>query len=145
MAKVLIVYHSQGGTTEAMARAVSDGALSVTGANVSLKKATEATADDLLGCDAVAFGTPNYFGYMAGGLKDYFDRTWASLRGRLANKPYATFGSAGSGGKQALDSLEKLLSNFGMKKASDSVITTGKEVGSIFGQCRELGKKLAQL
>ena len=145
MAKVLIVYHSQSGTTEAMAKAVYDGALATGSGSITLKKASQATPDDILNCDVVAFGTPNYFGYMAGALKDYFDRIWVTLRGRLANKPYATFGSAGAGGKQALDSVERLCDSFGMKKAFEGVITTGKPAASVFEQCRDLGMKLAQL
>jgi len=59
-----------------MAKAVYEGALS-SGATVSLKKAAEATSDDILNCDAVIFGTPNYFSYMAGMMKGFFNRALA--------------------------------------------------------------------
>ena len=75
MAKVLIVYHSQTGNTEEMAQAVAEGARSVPGTEVILKRAFDATVDDLIGCDAVAFGTSTNFGYISGGLKDFFDRS----------------------------------------------------------------------
>lgn len=144
MKKVLIVYHSQTGNTEAMAKAVYEGAISA-GANIAMKKATEATCDDLLGCDVVAFGTPNYFSTMAGTMKSFFDQAWTALRGKLDGKPYAAFGSAGGGGKAALDSVDKLCGSFGLKKACDCIVATGKPSADVLQQCRELGKRLAQL
>ncbi len=144
MAKLLIIYHSQTGNTEAMARAVYQGASSA-GAAVTLKKATEATSDDLLTCDAVAFGTPNYFSYMAGIMKDFFDRAWLTIRDRVVNKPYTAFGSAGGGGRQSLDSIDRLCMSFRLRKAFEGVIATGKPSSDVLEQCKELGKKLAQL
>lgn len=54
MAKVLIVYYSQSGNTEALARAVGEGARSREGVTVTVKKALEANLNDLLDCDALA-------------------------------------------------------------------------------------------
>jgi flavodoxin len=143
MAKVLIVYHSQTGNTEAMAKAVAEGAKSA-GATVYLKKAIDADAVDLIGCDIVAFGTPNYFGYMAGLLKDYFDRIWATIREKVANKPYATFGSKGGGSAQALESVEKICNNLRMRRVADGILATRAPSEQSITECFELGKKLAR-
>ena len=144
MKKVLIVYHSQGGNTAAMARVLSEGA-TATGATVVLKRAVDANAEDILGCDIVAIGTPNYFGYMAGLVKDFFDRVWATIRDKVENKPYVTFGSKGGGGAQALDSVERICNSVGLSKIFEGIITTGKPSAKVFDDCEELGKKLAQL
>ena len=144
MKKLLIVYHSQAGNTEALARALSEGAGSA-GATVILKRAVDATGEDLLGCDAVAIGTPNYFGYMAGLVKDFFDRAWNTTRGRVSDKPYAVFCSSGGGGRQALDSVERICNSIGLSKAFEGVIATGKPSARVFDDCKELGRKLAQL
>jgi flavorubredoxin len=142
--KVLIVYHSQSGNTEAMAKAVSEGA-NAAGAAVVLKMATDANADDILGCDIVAIGTPNYFGYMAGLVKDFFDRVWATIREKVENKPYVTFGSKGGGGAQALDSVERICDSLKMIKAFEGVLTTRNPTEETLAECRELGKRLARL
>ena len=142
MAKVLIIFHSQSGNTEAMARMVAESAKSA-GATVSLKRATEANAKDILDCDIVAIGTPNYFGYMAGMVKDFFDRVWITIRDKVENKPYATFGSKGGGGSQALDSVERICNNIRMVKAFESVLATRQPTEEVLTQCKELGKKLA--
>ena len=143
MAKVLIIYHSQSGNTEAMARAVSEGAKSAK-ATVVLKKAAEANAEDILACDIVAFGTPNYFGYMSGMVKDYFDRVWATVRDKVGNKPYVVFGSKGGGGSQAVDTVERICDGMKMAKFSQAVLATRKPTDEVLAECKELGKKLSQ-
>ena len=144
MTKLLIIYHSQSGNTEAMAKAVYEGALS-SGATASLKKAAEATSDDILNCDAVIFGTPNYFSYMAGMMKDFFDRIWRTARYKIDNKPYATFSSAGSKDKQTLDSVDRVCRSLRLKKAFEGVIAVGKPSPEMLAECQELGRKMAQL
>src|SRR5512136_1272882 len=101
MSKVLIIYHTQSGNTEKMAKAVYEGAAGA-GAQVTLKKAIDTKAEDFMNNDAIIIGTPNYFSYMAGIIKDVFDRTLFTLRGKISGKPYATFGSYGGGGDAAI-------------------------------------------
>jgi len=144
MAKVLIVYHSHTGSTGEMAKAVCQGAKSVAGVETTLKKAVEANADDLLGCDAVGFGSPVCFGYMAGGLKDFFDRIiLGGARGKVNEKPYIAFSSAGRGGKEAIESIDKVCTVFKMKQIGEGVVATSKPTPEVLAECQELGKKLA--
>ena len=143
MTRVLIVYHSQGGNTEAMAKEVSAGATAA-GATVILRRAVNANAEDILNCDVVAIGTPNYFGYMAGMVKDFFDRVWATVRDRMAGKPYATFGSKGGGGAQALETVERICDGLKMSRLHDGVLATRKPTEEVLSECRELGTRLAQ-
>ena len=142
MKKVLIIYHSQSGNTEAMAEAVYEG-VKAKGATAVLKRAVDAGVEDILGCDIIAIGTPNYFGYMAGMVKDFFDRVWASVRDKVGNKPYVTFGSKGGGGAQALDTVERICDGLKMVKAFDGILATRKPTDEDLALCRELGKKLA--
>jgi len=142
MKKVLIIYHSQTGNTGAMAKAVAEGA-SAAGATVILKKAVEANDKDLLDCDVVAFGTPNYFSYMAGMVKDFFDRAWPTVREKMADKPYVVFGSYGGGGMPAIETVEKICDNMAMKRLSDSIGIQRQPTEENLAACKELGKKLA--
>jgi multimeric flavodoxin WrbA len=143
MAKVLVVYHSLGGATKKMAEAVAEGAGSVAGTKVALKTGLEATLDDLLGCDAIALGSPDYFSYMAGGLKDFFDRTYYPSQGKVTGKPAVTFASAGGPPDKVLKLLDQALGWFKLKKAADSVGTSS--VGpEVLASCKDLGRKLAE-
>lgn len=143
MAGLLVIYHSQTGNIEAMAKAVNEGALSA-GATVTLKKGAEATSDDLLAFDVVVFGSPVYFGYMAGALKDFFDRVFHTVRGKIDDKPYAAFSSRSARGKQALDNIDRVCNSFKLKKAFEGLVAAGKPSSEVLVECKELGKKLAQ-
>ena len=150
MAKLLIVYESRTGNTEAMAKAVQEGAASA-GASVSLKKANQATMDDLLNCDAIVFGTPNNFGYMAGTLKEFFDQVWLNLSKNTVTKRYAAFSSGFGGGKPSLDSIDHVChefvdwANFKFEKAAEGISAKGTPSPEVLKGCKELGKKMAQL
>ena len=143
MKNVLIVYHSQSGNTEAMARAIAEGAGDA-GATVVLKKAVDAVDKDLLDCDVVAIGTPNYFDYMAGMVKDFFDRAWITVRERMGNKPYVVFGSYGGGRRQAIDSVESICNGLKMKLTTKSLAVQRKPTEDNIKACQELGRKLAE-
>jgi multimeric flavodoxin WrbA len=144
MAKLLVIYHSGSGNSEAMAKAFCEGASSA-GATITLKKAADATGDDLLGCDAAAFGSPVHFGYMSGALKDFFDRAFLTTRGKVDNKPYTAFSSGRRGGREALDSIDVVCSSFRLRKFFEGVVATGKPSPEVLEKCKELGKKLAQV
>lgn len=145
MSKILVVYHSLSGNTEKMAKAYEEGAKSVPGIEVVLKKAFDATLEDLLGCDAIAFGSADYFSYIAGALKDFFDRTYYPSQGKVMGKPYASFATGGSGGETALRVLDRLCSSFKLKKAVDSVSVAGAPSSEVLVKCKEAGKNLAKV
>jgi len=150
MAKLLIIYASRTGNTEAMAKAVYEGALS-SGATTSLKKATEATMDDLLNCNAVIFGTPTNLSYMAGTMKEFFDQAYLNLEDKEVSKPYAAFNSGLTKGTKVLKSIDHVCdefrqwSKFKFEKAHEGVATIGKPSSEVLEECKQLGKKMAQL
>lgn len=128
-----------------MAQALAEGASSIRNVRAILKEAGETTLEDLLGCDAVAFGSPEYFGYMAGGLKDLFDRTYHEARGRkeIFKKPYVVFISAGNDGSGALRSIERICVGYQLKKVYNPLVATGEIDEAILNRCKELGKVIA--
>ena len=58
--RVLVVYFSQTGHTQAMAEAVAGGARSVPGVEVNLQTIAETTFPDLIAADAIIVGSPVY-------------------------------------------------------------------------------------
>jgi multimeric flavodoxin WrbA len=143
MAKILIVYHSLGGNTEAAAKAVAAGAASVPGTEVVLKKGLEAGPEDLLQCDGVAFGSLDAFSYMAGGLKDFFDRTYYPTQGQVTGKPYVAFVTHGGGGR-AIQSIEQICQTFNLAKAAESVLVQGRPDAAAEEKLKALGAALAR-
>jgi multimeric flavodoxin WrbA len=143
MVRVLIVYHTLSGNTEKMAKSFAEGAKSVQGTEVTLKKALDATLEDLLGCDAIALGSADYFSYIAGALKDFLDRTYYPSQGKVTGKPYAAFATGGRGGETALEVLDRLCGSFKFYKAVEGVAVAGAPSPEILAKCNEAGKKLA--
>ena len=143
MANVLVVYHSGTGNTRAMAEAVAEGAKEVAGIEVILKKAEETSVNDLVAVDAIAFGSPTYFSYMAGVLKTLFDRAWLS-RSEIAGKPFAAFTSGGGGETRSLQSIESICASCRLEKACPGVAVAGMPTESQKGACRNLGAALSR-
>lgn len=121
MAKILVLYHSMYGHIETMAHKVAEGARSVGGVAVTVKRVPEtmpadafkaaggkvdqdapvATPPELADYDAIIFGTPTRFGNMSGQMRNFLDQTgglWA--KGALAGKLASVFTSTGTGGGQ---------------------------------------------
>jgi multimeric flavodoxin WrbA len=143
MARILIVYHSQTGNTQRMALVVAEGARSIEKAEVLLKRARDATTEDLLAADGLAFGTPENFGYMSGMIKDFFDRTYAAAQDKVFRKPYVVFISAGNDGTSALNAIERIALGYKLKKVYPPVICKGPVTEDALEKCRELGATLA--
>ncbi|KQC06189.1 MAG: flavodoxin [Smithella sp. SDB] len=143
MATILIVYHSQTGKTQKMAETVAEGAKSIEGVEVVLKKAADATLEDLLAADGLAIGTPENFGYMSGMIKDFFDRTYVGAQEKVFRKPFVVFISAGNDGTGALRSIERIALGYKFKTVYSPVIAKGAITEEILNQCHELGATIA--
>jgi multimeric flavodoxin WrbA len=142
---LLIVYHSQSGNTATMARAVRDGALDPLIEYIDLRflRADSAGADDLLWAHGLLLGTPENFGYMSGAMKDFFDRTFYPVEGRIQSLPYACFISAGNDGTGAIRAIRRIANGYPLKEVHDPIIARGAVTAAVIEQCRVLGMTLA--
>ena len=143
MSTILIIYHSQTGHTQQMAEAVADGARAIEQTTVILKRAGDATLEDLLAADGLAIGTPENFGYMSGMIKDFFDRTYNAAQDKVFRKPYVVFISAGNDGTGALRAIERIALGYKFKNVYKPVVAKGTITEEILDQCRELGGTIA--
>ncbi len=145
MACILVIYHTQSGNTQKMAEAVAAGAASIKDTKVVLKQAKDATIEDLILCDGIAIGSPEYFGYMAGMIKDFFDRTYefAKEKREIFKKPYVIFISAGNDGRNARDQIERICLGYQFKKVYETLIVRGLPDKESLKQCHEMGGTIA--
>lgn len=145
MKHLLIVFHSQTGNTEKMAEAVLRGARAdeIEGVEVRMLQAFDAGVDDLLWADALILGTPENFGYMSGGMKDFLDRTFYPCEGKLEGMPYAIFISAGNDGIGAVTAIERIANGYAFRKIQDPLIARGELTADHLERCRELGMAIA--
>ena len=147
MKRILIVYHSQEkGNTRKMAELVAKGCRSVGGVEVELVNVNESRVDVAAAerADGYALGSPDYFTYMAGGLKQFFDdlclASWAGRK--VKGKPYVAFLTHGGGGG-AIESVEKLAKAMELVQVAPSVVSKGAPAGALVEKSVELGKALA--
>ena len=142
---LLIVYHSQSGTTQRMADAVIRGAShrDIENVDVRVREALEATADDLQGCDAFILGTPENFGYMSGALKYFLDRVFYACVDKIDGRPYALFVRAGNDGSGAISSVTRILSGLAVREVQRPVLIAGDFDESRLADCEELGMTMA--
>lgn len=138
MPRILVLYHSTYGHVEAMAEAVAEGARSVEGAVVDIRRVPElvpeelarksgykldqaaplATVDELDSYDAIIIGAGTRFGTVASQMRNFLDQTgglWA--KGGLVGKVGSAFTSTASqhGGQETtLIGLIQTLLHHGM-------------------------------
>lgn len=137
MKKILVVYYSMYGHIETMANAIAEGARSVSGVEVTVKRVAETMPEDAakkagakldqaapiadpheLGeYDAIIFGTPTRFGNMSGQMRSFLDQTgglW--VKGALVGKVGSVFTSTGTGGgsETTITSFWNTLAHHGM-------------------------------
>jgi flavorubredoxin len=140
---ILVIYHSQGGNMARLAERFAAGAAKETDVHVVCKKAGEATVEDLLSCHAIAIGSPEYFGTMAGMVKDFFDRTYEQCQERTIGLPYVIFVCAGNDGRGAIAQIERLASGYKWRKALEHFRLTGSPTPQQLDQIEEMGQTLA--
>jgi NAD(P)H dehydrogenase (quinone) len=147
MGSILVLYHSQEyGNTAAMAEAVGEGARAA-GAEVTLVNTNQQRLDleQYRRFDAVAFGSPDYYSYIAGGLKVFVDDWYIagkSNRHGLENKPYGLFYSHGGGAVRG--PLKELFSRMGTQ-LGETIESYGRPNATVLEACRELGRQLANV
>jgi NAD(P)H dehydrogenase (quinone) len=91
--RILVAYHSETGNTEKMAASVREGAASVDGTTVTLRKVGDVTDDDIRLADGIVLGTPVQWGNMSSTAKRFLDRV-AEVLGK-AGKTYGEGRTAG--------------------------------------------------
>jgi NADPH-dependent FMN reductase len=149
MKRVLIVYHSRTGGSEAMARAAVQGATHEL--EVILKCAADAGPEDLLTADGYLFACPENLASMSGVMKDFFDRCYYPALGQIEGRPYATMICAGSDGEGTARQMTRIALGWRLKVVADPLIIcthaqtpeailAAKVIeAAALAKCRELG------
>jgi multimeric flavodoxin WrbA len=146
MGKIIVIYHSQQyGNTKILAEALADGAREA-GAEVNLINTNErrVTLEEFLSADGIAIGTPDYFSYVAGTVKTFFDDIylWDQAGKPVKGKPAVLFYSCGGGGKvrQPFESLgQRFFKHVGEMVGGERPISNEAKK-----KCLALGKELVK-
>ncbi len=159
MANILIIYDSQTGNTEEMAKYVYEG-VSRYPVDVRIKHVDDAKAEDVLWCDGLAVGSPTNIGLASWKIKRFFDvellNHWGEIDGKIGCA-FSSSGGWGGGNEIACMSILTMLINYGFLVfgVTDYVgkrftlhygaVTAGKpETEEEKEACIRLGERLAQ-
>lgn len=138
--KTAIVYWSGTGNTEAMARAVAEGA-EKRGAAVELLPCAAFDAAQVADFDAIGFGCPAMGAEVL--EETEFEPLFSGCLPDLAGKPVGLFGSYGWGDGEWMRSWEATAKGYGAALACESVICADAPDAAARAACEALGKALA--
>lgn len=152
MPKVLIIYYSETGNTEKMAKLVFEGAKEEK-IDVELKRVEETKVEELLKADGIIIGSPTYYGLPATPIKKLLDES-VKYHGHLEGKVGGAFSSAANIGGGNETTILAILEAF----LIHGMIIQGTSLGDHYGpvsigppdkrverQCKELGRRVAKL
>lgn len=152
MKHLLIIWHSRTGTAEAMARAAFEGARGE--GEARLMRAGEAGPDDLLGADGYLFAAPENLAGLSGEMKEFFDRCYYPVLGKIEGRAYAQMIAAGSDGSGAARQLARIATGWRLREVQPPrIVNTQAQTpaqilapkvldAAVLAECRELGAGL---
>jgi len=143
MKSLLIVYHSQSGTSALLARSAWRGAQLEAGIEVSLLRAWDAGTLDLARAGGLLLVMAENSGALCGTIKDFLDRTFYPAIARGLVLPYALLISAGNDGRGAQRQAERILSGYPFLPAAQPVILRGALCAAHQEASTELGQAFA--
>lgn len=153
MPRLLIVYHSRTGGARQMAKAAYEAAQSE--CETLLQRAEETGPEDLLAADGYLFAAPENLAALSGAMKEFFDRCYYPVLGKLGGRPYAQMVCAGSDGENAARQAARIATGWRLKEVQPPLIicTHAQTEADILAEktipetdlarCRELGAAFA--
>lgn len=140
MSKVAVVFWSGTGNTEAMADAVAQGARGA-GASVDVFGPSDFDASKVAAYDGIAFGCPAMGAEVL--EEDEFEPMFQDVKGALAGKAIALFGSYGWGDGEWMRNWEDDCKAAGANLVVDSVMANEAPDDDAIAACKALGAALA--
>ena len=153
MTTLLIVTHSRTGGSRQMTRACALAAEVETETRVL--DAEHAQPTDLLDAQGYVFCCPENLAAMSGMMKEFFDRCYYPLLGRIEGRPYAQMICAGSDGQNAARQIARIATGWRLREVQPPLIhcTHAQTQEAILAaktipegaldQCRDLGQAMA--
>ncbi len=145
MADVLIIYHSQSGANEALARAAYIGALKCKEASVLALRADEACSHDMIDAKTILFCFAEMNSTMAGSMKALLDRTFYPLIESEKVLSVAVCMSVGNDGSGALNLFKRISQGLNVKWLAEPYIVKGEPEKDDMKYLEDTGQALSEL
>jgi len=142
---LLIVSHAPSENTRRMLQAVMKGANDpqITNVDVEYKSPLETQAGDIKSAHAIIIGTTENLGYMAGLIKDVFDRCYYDCLDNTQGLPFTFYVRAGQDGTGTRRAIESISKGLRWRLVQEPLICRGEFQEEFIDQCEELGLSIA--
>ncbi|MFT6113939.1 MAG: multimeric flavodoxin WrbA, partial [Oleispira sp.] len=139
--KLIIISHAPSENTQRMLKAVIKGGNhpEISDVDVRYIPPLEAKADDIRNAQAVIIGTTENLGYMAGLIKDVFDRCYYDCLDHTQGLPFTFYIRAGQDGTGTRRALETITTGLRWRLVQEPLICKGDFDEAFIAQCEELG------
>lgn len=145
MKTLLIVAHAPSENTRKLVEATLAGAQQEPSDNlqVSWVPPLQASAQDVLNCDAIILGTTENLGYISGALKDFFDRIYYPCLEQKQGLPFSFYIRAGHDGTGSQRAIQSICNGLKWKQVQPEVICRGQWQDNFVTNCKNLGESIA--
>jgi multimeric flavodoxin WrbA len=145
MANLLFVCHCPSDNTRRLRDAALTGIDELAPDNVTVRSLSplEASAEDIEWCDGILIGTTENFGYMAGLVKDFFERIYYPCLDSSQGLPVALYIRAGEDGRGTRTSIGKITTGLRWKNVSEPLMLRGQWDDAFDEKVAELAMTIA--
>lgn len=142
---LLLIAHAPSENTKKLANAVIKGAThpDVTDINLVSRSPLDTQPEDIISAQAVIIGTTENLGYMAGLIKDVFDRCYYPCLDKTQGMPFTFYVRAGHDGTGTRRAIESITTGLRWKLVQEPLICRGEFQPEFIVQCEELGLSMA--
>ncbi|HCM06036.1 MAG TPA: flavodoxin [Oceanospirillales bacterium] len=139
--KLLIIAHAPSDNTDRMLQAVIKGANNsdLTNVETTYLAPLNTQASDILSAQAIIIGTTENLGYMAGLIKDVFDRCYNDCLDNTQGLPFTFYVRAGHDGTGTRRAIETITTGLRWKLVQEPLTCKGKFDEDFLTQCEHLG------
>lgn len=143
--KLLVIAHAPSENTMEMLSALIRGTSDTLIENTTVKYLAplDTQPDDINSADAIIIGTTENLGYMAGLVKDVFDRCFYDCLEKTEGLPFTFYVRAGHDGTGTKRAIESITTGLKWRLVQEPLICRGEFTQDFLDQCEELGLTMA--
>ena len=143
--KLVVISHAPSVNTRRMLEAVIQGASHHEVSNVDVRYIAplDTRPEDIKTAQAIIIGTTENLGYMAGLIKDVFDRCYYECLENTQGLPFTFYVRAGHDGTGTRRAIESIATGLRWRLVQEPLICRGKFDEEFITQCEELGLTMA--
>lgn len=142
---LLVVAHAPSGNTRKLLEAVISGAghPDIDNVDVRCLSPLDTGPEDIQSAQALIIGTTENLGYMAGLVKDVFDRCYYPCLESTQGLPFTFYVRAGHDGTGTRRAIESITTGLRWRLVQEPLICRGEFSEEFVTQCEELGMSMA--